>query len=208
MRFSRSLPLVLALAAVAPAGLRAQARHDGRQPAAICRDGTRSAVSGRGACAGHGGIGTRVGEKAAKKQSKPATVGVVQQGRNHDDNGATAHAKKAKAVEAKARAVKHVSAAKAVKPAKHAKPAREKKGPKEAKAAKHGKPAVGPKPSKASKASKSAKASKPARKTKDAKSVRPEHHAGLRRVEKSERSEIRIATMGAHPVAPADTARR
>lgn len=72
MRFSSKLPLVLSLAFALPVALAAQApRHDPK-PAAICRDGTRSAISGRGACAGHSGVAVHHEARRARKHAKPA----------------------------------------------------------------------------------------------------------------------------------------
>ncbi len=45
----------------------------------ICKDGTASASSGRGACSGHGGVdkaATKKAAKAAKKAAKAAKKGV------------------------------------------------------------------------------------------------------------------------------------
>jgi hypothetical protein len=56
-----NLTLVAALTAIAGASIGAQAT------ATICKDGTTSASSGRGACSGHGGV-----DKTAVKQQKKA----------------------------------------------------------------------------------------------------------------------------------------
>jgi hypothetical protein len=45
----------------------------------ICKDGTTSAASGRGACSGHGGVdkkATKKAAKAAKKEAKASKKGV------------------------------------------------------------------------------------------------------------------------------------
>ncbi|MGI8497877.1 MAG: DUF3761 domain-containing protein [Gemmatimonadaceae bacterium] len=59
---------LLAVALTFPAAARAQAAVS-----TICKDGSTSAVSGRGACSSHGGVdkkATRAAEKAARDQAK------------------------------------------------------------------------------------------------------------------------------------------
>lgn len=57
----------LSLTLLAAASLAAQGAT-----ASICKDGTKSAVSGRGACSGHGGVDAKA-TAAAKNAAKPAT---------------------------------------------------------------------------------------------------------------------------------------
>lgn len=59
--------LLVAAAALSPSSARAQAAT-----ASVCKDGTSSAASGRGACSGHGGV-----DKAATKAAKSTTTGKV-----------------------------------------------------------------------------------------------------------------------------------
>jgi hypothetical protein len=71
---SRHWILAAAIAAVATiqtGSLQAQAA------ATICKDGTRSVSSGRGACSGHGGVNTKAAthqKKVVKSEVKAATV--------------------------------------------------------------------------------------------------------------------------------------
>jgi len=55
------------------------ARLDAQATASICKDGTPSTVSGRGACSGHGGVdakATSAAKKAAKSEGKAAKAEV------------------------------------------------------------------------------------------------------------------------------------
>jgi hypothetical protein len=52
------------------------ARLDAQATASVCKDGTTSAATGRGACSGHGGVDTKAtasAKKAASEQKKAAT---------------------------------------------------------------------------------------------------------------------------------------
>ena len=79
MRVRFALPLLTLVFAAAP--LMAQGKTG-----TICKDGTTSAVTGRGACSGHGGVDAKA-TNAAKQDAKAAT--------------AAAKAEKAKAADAK-----------------------------------------------------------------------------------------------------------
>lgn len=71
IRFGAVAGAVLALSLAAVSSLAAQAAA-----ATICKDGTTSSVTGRGACSGHGGVdakATTAAKKAAAKTSKTAT---------------------------------------------------------------------------------------------------------------------------------------
>lgn len=108
MRFSSSVPLVLSLALAASAAATAQApRHDPR-PAVTCRDGSRSVVSGRSACAEHGGVPSTPHARRVEKhaKSKVAKVEVKQEGKRRVKpepkvaaKSAKAHAKRSKGKE-------------------------------------------------------------------------------------------------------------
>ena len=64
---TRVTMLSLAALVLAAATANAQAKK-----ATMCNDGTTSAVSGRGACSGHGGVKKAEGKKAEKAESKKA----------------------------------------------------------------------------------------------------------------------------------------
>ncbi|MEP6990329.1 MAG: DUF3761 domain-containing protein [bacterium] len=64
----RSSYLVLAACALLAAPLAAQGT------ATVCKDGSNSAVSGRGACSGHGGVDAKATTKAEKAAKKAATA--------------------------------------------------------------------------------------------------------------------------------------
>jgi len=64
-----------AIAATAAAFSVSIAQGQGQGASTICKDGTPSAASGRGACSGHGGVdkaATSKAKKAAKKEAKAA----------------------------------------------------------------------------------------------------------------------------------------
>lgn len=209
MRFSSSLPLVLSLALSAPAALVAQAsRHDAK-PAAVCRDGSRSVVSGRGACAGHGGVAPAHRTKRVEKhtKAKAASAEVQQQGRARvkpasrpATRGTKAHAKRAK-VESKnaqkPRAQKKARTERKPKPDK--KPRAEKKrstekhtGAEKTRGTER-RTGAEKKPGLQAKASPAPRAKSLARQDRPAKKV--DHPMHARRTAKSE---IRIATMATH----------
>lgn len=96
---------LLFLCAAAPPAAQGKAKAN-----AMCKDGTTSAVAGRGACSGHGGVDS-VATKAAKTAKKAAKAEAKEERAKASNNpqraaAATAAAKKAenKAAKAEARA--------------------------------------------------------------------------------------------------------
>jgi hypothetical protein len=84
-RITTSLSL-LVLGLALSAGV-ASAQATTAATARICKDGTRSAVSGRGACTGHGGVdakATEKADKAAKKAEVKADKAVVKADKKAD----------------------------------------------------------------------------------------------------------------------------
>jgi hypothetical protein len=65
---------IVSLISAAAFALVASASHAGAQAvASVCKDGTTSAVTGRGTCSGHGGVNAKATEtarNAAKKSAK------------------------------------------------------------------------------------------------------------------------------------------
>jgi hypothetical protein len=86
----------LALICAGPLGAQGKA-------SSVCKDGTMSAVSGRGACSGHGGVDS-VATAAAKKSRKAAKADVKAQkaATSKDPQKAAAAAAVAKKADAKA----------------------------------------------------------------------------------------------------------
>ena len=82
----------------------------------ICKDGTKSTATGRGACSSHGGVDSvatkaaRASAKAAKAEAKVAKAG------GHDTSGAASKARRAeaKAVKAEDKAAKDSTGATAL----------------------------------------------------------------------------------------------
>ncbi len=93
----RSSYLVLAACALFSAPLAAQATST------ICKDGSTSAVSGRGACSGHGGVDAKA-TAAAEKAAKKAAAAAAKASKAADKKVSVAKKEEAKSEKASAKA--------------------------------------------------------------------------------------------------------
>jgi len=64
-------PLLAAAAALLTIGLHG-AQLQAQAAASVCKDGTTSAASGKGACSGHGGVDAKATAAAKKAEKKEA----------------------------------------------------------------------------------------------------------------------------------------
>jgi hypothetical protein len=91
---------LMLLCAVAPLGAQGK-----KQTATMCKDGTTSAVAGRGACSGHGGVDSAA-TKAAKTAKKAAKAEVKEEQAKASKNPERAAAATAAAQKAEKKATK------------------------------------------------------------------------------------------------------
>lgn len=94
MRFRWSFLLVLSVAA-APLSAQKPGHRATSASTTLCEDGTRSAVSGRAACTGHGGVHHASHVAHGARHAASSRKKVVQQGTAHAATHATRHARPA-----------------------------------------------------------------------------------------------------------------